>query len=162
LPRLRTDAAARLVVAGLCGALEPDLVPGDVVLASRLLDCEVPLHGDPALEAALTGAGLRVHLAPMLCATRLVQGGERARLRARGAVAVDMESRWLAPAAQGRPLSVIRVVMDGPRHELFRPGTPGNLLRGLRVLRVLAGAIEDWSAIADAAECRETRNVGVR
>ena len=159
LSRLRTEAADRLVVAGLCGALDSALEPGDVIVTSHLLDCDVPLDHDPALARALAAQGLRVRIAPILCVTQLVQGAERARLRARGAAAVDMESRWLAPAAQGRPLSVIRVVLDGPRHELLRPGTARHLLRGLRVLAGVARAVEDWStpqANADRVEARST------
>ncbi len=38
-----------------------------------------------------------------------------------GACAVDMESIWLARAAAGRAFAVLRVVTDGPRHELWRP-----------------------------------------
>ena len=129
LPQLRADAARRLVVAGLCGALDPGLVPGDVVLASRLLDCEISLHADPALEDFLTREGLQVHRVPMLSVPQLVHGAERARHRARGAAAVDMESRWLAPAAEGRPLSVIRVVLDGPQAAWRACVAPGRRCR---------------------------------
>lgn len=158
--QLRADPARRLVVAGLCGALEPDLAPGEVVLASRLLDCPVPLYAGAALEVALSREGLRVHRAAMLSVPRIVQGAERTRLCARGAAAVDMESRWLAPAAEGRPLSVVRVVLDGPRHELVRPATARHLLRGLRALGAVARAVAVWSAERDAAEDAEARSAG--
>ena len=158
--RLRGDVAERWVIAGLCGAVETDLEPGDVILASHLLDCDIALAQDPALESALRARGLRVRKAPMLCVPRLVQGDERARLRERGAAAVDMESRWLAPAAQGRPLHVIRVVMDGPRHELFRPATARNLLRGLRVLGDVGRGLEKWSVEETATRHAETRRAG--
>ena len=48
-------------------------------------------------------------------------GAERAVLAAEGALAVDMESAWLAPAAAGRPFAVVRVVLDTPASELHRP-----------------------------------------
>ena len=54
----------------------------------------------------LRRAGLRVHIGPIVSGPRIVFGPERERLAATGAVAVDMESAWLArgvPAARGRP-----------------------------------------------------------
>jgi 4-hydroxy-3-methylbut-2-enyl diphosphate reductase len=69
----------------------------------------------------------------------------RAQLHAAGAIAVDMESAWLAPAARGRPFGVVRVVLDSPSHELFRPGIAIYGPRAAWALRrVAAAAVSGW------------------
>jgi hypothetical protein len=75
-----------------------------------------------------------------------VRGGERDRLRRTGALAVDMESPWLAAAADGRPLAVLRVVLDGPEHELLRLALVRNGLCALGRLRAAAPALARWGA----------------
>jgi len=72
-----------------------------------------------------------------------VTGGDKA--SAAGAIAVDMESVWLAPAARGRPFAVLRVVLDSPTHELLRPGAAVSMVRAARVLRrAAAAAVNGW------------------
>jgi 4-hydroxy-3-methylbut-2-enyl diphosphate reductase len=145
VPRLRSDPAERVVVAGFCGALEATLVPGQVVVASELRGrarqlLEVP----PGLVEALEREGLDVRVAPLASVPRVVRGGDRLALRASGAQAVDMESVWLAACAVGRPFAVVRVVLDGPRHELLRPAFARNLSRAARSLRSVAHALDLW------------------
>ena len=149
---LARHPARRIAVVGLCGALDPELSPGDVLIASRVSAEDVPARDiEPAevasLEAALQAQGIPARVGPLLSTARLVHGAERETLRRAGAVAVDMESAWLAEGAGSRPLALVRVVMDGPRHELLRPATAGNLLRGLAMLRRLAPALEDWRPV---------------
>ena len=56
-----------------------------------------------------------------------------------------MESAWLAAGAAGRPFGVVRVVLDSPSHELFRPQALGGALRAARVLRrASAVTLQDW------------------
>ena len=62
-----------------------------------------------------------MHVGPILCLERLADGRDRAALAATGAIAVDMESAWLAPLRARSSFAVLRVVSDGPGHELFRP-----------------------------------------
>ena len=143
--RLRSDPAERVIVAGFCGALEATLVPGQVVVASELRGrarqlLEVP----PGLVEALEREGLEVRVVPLASVPRAVRGGDRLALRASGAQAVDMESVWLAACAVGRPFAVVRVVLDGPRHELLRPAFARNLLRAARSLRSVARALDLW------------------
>jgi 4-hydroxy-3-methylbut-2-enyl diphosphate reductase len=143
--RLRSDPAERVIVAGFCGALEATLVPGQVVVASELRGrarqlLEVP----PGLVEALEREGLEVRVVPLASVSRAVRGGDRLALRASGAQAVDMESVWLAACAVGRPFAVVRVVLDGPRHELLRPAFARNLLRAARSLRSVARALDLW------------------
>ncbi|HEY5657901.1 MAG TPA: hypothetical protein VIY27_08940, partial [Myxococcota bacterium] len=85
-----------------------------------------------------------VRVVPLASVPRVARGGDRLALRANGAGAVDMESAWLAAGAAGRPFAVVRVVLDGPRHELLRPAFPRNLLRAARSLRSVARALEHW------------------
>jgi 4-hydroxy-3-methylbut-2-enyl diphosphate reductase len=64
---------------------------------------------------------------------------------AKSAIAVDMESLWLADAAGERPFVVLRVVLDTPSWELLRPGIVLDSLRALATLRRIAPALETWS-----------------
>jgi 4-hydroxy-3-methylbut-2-enyl diphosphate reductase len=157
-PRRATAAAATLAppggdwalaVAGVCAGLDPRLRPGDVVVASEVRGPggTVRCHRPGLLVDALDRRGLRAHLGPLLCVDHLVQGEERARLLATGAIAADMESAFLAAAlAGGGRLAVLRVVLDAPARELKRPGLAAATARALRVLRRSAPALQDWSA----------------
>jgi 4-hydroxy-3-methylbut-2-enyl diphosphate reductase len=60
------------------------------------------------------------------------------------AIAVDMESVWLAAAAGERPFGVVRVVLDSPRHELLRVQAAPHALRAAGALRRVAAALHDW------------------
>jgi 4-hydroxy-3-methylbut-2-enyl diphosphate reductase len=143
---LRGHPAERVVVAGFCGALEESLEPGQVVVASELRGmARQVLEVPPGLVEALEGQGLDVCVAPLACVPRVARGGDRLVLRAGGARAVDMESAWLAPCAVGRPFAVVRVVLDGPRHELLRPAFARNLLRAARCLRSVGRALDLWA-----------------
>ena len=144
--RLRADPAERVVVAGFCGALDATLEPGQVVVASELRGIlRQSLELPPGLVEALEDQGLDVRVAPLACVPRVARGGDRLVLRASGALAVDMESAWLAPCAVGRPFAVVRVVLDGPRHELLRPAFARNLLRAARCLRSVGRALDLWA-----------------
>ena len=80
-----------------------------------------------------------------MCVSRLALGERRAELHAGGAIAVDMESVWLAAGAGGRPFGVVRVVLDSPTHELLRPQAAAGALRAARALRRVAAALHDWA-----------------
>lgn len=136
-----------LAVAGLCGGLDPKLRPGDVVVASEVRgpDGTVGCDASGVLVAALERRGLPARLGPMVSVGQVVQGAERARLHATGAIAADMESAFLAPASGG-PFVVLRVVVDAPGRELKRPGLAVAAARALRVLRRAAPALADWCA----------------
>lgn len=151
--RLRAAPAAALAVAGVCGALDERYAPGDVLVASELCGPEgprIPLAPEPLL-AALAALGIDAHAATIAGVPTLAAGGRRAELLARGASAVDMESFWLADAAAGRPFAVLRVVLDGPARELWRPDLPLRLVSVLRRLRAAAPALARWAALAPGA-----------
>ncbi|HKE79254.1 MAG TPA: 4-hydroxy-3-methylbut-2-enyl diphosphate reductase [Solirubrobacteraceae bacterium] len=146
----QADADA-IAVAGFCGALDPGLEPGDIVVATELREGERTIACPAAalLAGALRRAGLRVHEGPIVSTPRLVRGAARADLRATGAIAVDMESAWLAEAAARRPFAVVRAVVDTPAHELTDPVA---LARGAReayrALRAAAPVLGDWCRAA--------------
>jgi 4-hydroxy-3-methylbut-2-enyl diphosphate reductase len=57
-----------------------------------------------------------------------------------------MESAWLAEGTGGRPFAVVRVVLDSPTHELFRPQAAAAAVRAARVLRRAAAvALHEWA-----------------
>jgi 4-hydroxy-3-methylbut-2-enyl diphosphate reductase len=65
-----------------------------------------------------------------------------------GAIAVDMESAWVAEAARGRPFAVLRVLSDTPEHELRQvlpvgPPLPtlANAIRAMSTLRRVGAAL---------------------
>jgi 4-hydroxy-3-methylbut-2-enyl diphosphate reductase len=116
-----------------------------VVVASELRGVRrQPLKVPPGLVEALEREGLDVRVAPLASVPRVARGGDRLALQASGAQAVDTESVWLAACAAGRPFAVVRVVLDGPRHELLRPAFARNLLRAARSLRSVARALDLW------------------
>ena len=97
------------------------------------------------LAAKLRNRGMKVRSGEIVCVSKIAIGERRAQLLAGGALAVDMESVWLAAGAAGRPFAVVRVVLDSPSHELLRPQATVGALRAARVLRRVAGALHDWA-----------------
>jgi 4-hydroxy-3-methylbut-2-enyl diphosphate reductase len=94
----------------------------------------------------LRRAGLRVHTGPIVSVPRVARGAEREQLAATGAVAVDMESAWLARGATGRPWAVVRTIVDTPGRELHRPvATAAGALRAYRTLRRVGAVLAEWS-----------------
>jgi 4-hydroxy-3-methylbut-2-enyl diphosphate reductase len=89
---------------------------------------------------------LSVHVGPIASSQRLVLRDRRRTLRQTGAIAVDMESAWLAPAAQDQPLVILRVVVDTDRHELHRPlRTVHGAAVAYRALRRACALVEEWA-----------------
>jgi 4-hydroxy-3-methylbut-2-en-1-yl diphosphate reductase len=133
--------ARAVAVVGLCGALDPALSPGDLVVASEIIgpNRRLPCPATGPLVAALRAAGLEPRVGPIASVDHVVSGSERGDLRRAGAIAVDMESAWLASAAAGRPLAVIRAVVDTPGRELARP--LATMLGGLGALRTLQRSV---------------------
>ncbi|HEY1617500.1 MAG TPA: hypothetical protein VGG25_07775, partial [Streptosporangiaceae bacterium] len=97
---LREDRADALAVAGTCGGLAPELVPGDLVVATRIIgpdgETAASCPAAPLLAGELRRAGLTVHEGPVATVTSLFDAGQRARAAQAGAIAVDMESSFLA------------------------------------------------------------------
>jgi 4-hydroxy-3-methylbut-2-en-1-yl diphosphate reductase len=149
---LAVDARAVAVV-GLCAAVSPELRAGDVVCATELRTVDatpLALGGDEVLASALRRRGLRVYEGPILSTDRLLGKDERRVLRDDGVLAVDMESAWLAKAADGRPLAVVRIVVETAERGLVDVRTPAAGVRALRNLRRAAGVL--YSASVDATD----------
>ncbi len=145
---LDRGAGGAVLIAGFCGALDPKLEPGDIVLASEVRGpTGTTVCSDPAvLAGVLRRGGLRVHVGPIASSQRIVLRDRRRALHRTGALAVDMESAWLAPAAQGEPLVTLRVVVDTDRHELHRPlRTVAAAAAAYRSLRQACALVEQWA-----------------
>jgi 4-hydroxy-3-methylbut-2-enyl diphosphate reductase len=141
--------ADAVVVAGLCGAVAPAVRPGDVVLASELVEDDgtrTACSTSAALTEALRRRGLRVEVGPVWCSERLLGSAERGALVSSGVLAVEMESAWLARALGSRPLTVLRVVADAAGRRLLAPRTLAAGVRALRSLRTAGAAVGDWAA----------------
>ena len=146
----RTLPPRPVVVAGIAGALAPDLAAGDVVVADELRgpDGVRRLMSAPLLAADLRRAGIPVRLGPVLSAERVVTGSRRADLAAGGALAVEMESSWLL-AGRAAPDVVVRVIADVAGAALLRPATLLRLRTAWRTLRQLGPLLHDWADRAD-------------
>jgi 4-hydroxy-3-methylbut-2-enyl diphosphate reductase len=144
----RKGPGGAVVIAGFCGALDPDLEPGDIVLASELRGpTGTTACPDPAILAGhLRRGGFNVRVGPVASTQRLVVRERRRALQRTGALAVDMESAWLAPDARAQPLVTLRVVLDTHRHELHRPlRTLAGAARAYRALRGASALVEAWA-----------------
>ncbi|MDJ0382626.1 1-hydroxy-2-methyl-2-butenyl 4-diphosphate reductase [Streptomyces sp. G-G2] len=151
-PRMR---GAAVLATGFCAGLVPGTHPGDLVVATETVDPRgtVTGVGTARLAEALARAvpGRTVHTGPLIGSDHVVRGQERARLRATGAIAVDMESAatlWtaaqLGDPAGPRPVAAVRVIVDAPEHELVRIGTVRGGISAFRVLRAVLPAFYEW------------------
>ncbi|WKX73343.1 1-hydroxy-2-methyl-2-butenyl 4-diphosphate reductase [Streptomyces sp. XD-27] len=149
-----------VIATGFCAGLAPGMHPGDLVVAEETRDehGRTRCAGSDTLIAALTALSSRsalsrgdapraLHTGPLVGSGQVVRGARRARLRATGAIAVDMESAATlrtAAAAGVRPVAAVRVVVDAPEHELVRIGTLRGGISAFRVLRTLLPAFFEW------------------
>ncbi len=152
---IAAERAGALLVLGFCGGLDESSVPGEVIVADEVYAARDEGHHGEApmscalrdkLVMALTGRGMKVSSGRIVCSSRLALGDRRAQLLADGAIAVDMESVWLAAGARGRPFGVARVVLDSPSHELLRPQAVFGALRAALALRSVARAVGELPA----------------
>lgn len=148
-PALLARPGAALVVMGFGGGLDEHSDVGDVVVADAVQGPDgvaVACAGAESLAQALGRRGLGVRRGTVASVARLAMGETRTRLREGGAIAVDMESAWLAPGAGGRPFAVVRVISDTPARELTNPLlTVAGVARAMAALRRAAGALHEWA-----------------
>jgi 4-hydroxy-3-methylbut-2-enyl diphosphate reductase len=137
------EPGAAVVLAGISGGLDPALRPGDIVVATSVRgpdgdELALSVDDATAVAEALRRAGRSVHLGPIVSSKTLVHGERRSELARSGALAVDMESAWVARALSSHRLVIVRLVAD----------TAGNfvagLVKGLVALRHVRGAIDGW------------------
>ncbi len=148
--RLRDETFGTLAVAGVGGGLSAGQKPGDIVVGtqvSRLGSAgSVSSPSAPLLAGELRRAGLRAAAGPIVTVDHLFRPGQRQRLVAEGALAVDMESAPLLEGAAGRPAVVLRALSDTPQRPLLRPWAVPGGIAGLRSLRLAAPALARWAA----------------
>jgi 4-hydroxy-3-methylbut-2-enyl diphosphate reductase len=152
-PRRSVQASARLgdralLVAGVGGGLASGLRLGDLVVATEVRGPDGTVThcpSAPLLAAALRRLDLTVHSGPIVSSRRVVDGAARTALAESGALAVDMESAWLAPPA-GTPFAVVRAISDTAGTPLLSPGIVGGGLAALRSLRRAVPALDQWAA----------------
>jgi 4-hydroxy-3-methylbut-2-enyl diphosphate reductase len=146
--KLRARPGGLLAITGTCGALSPDLSPGDLVVATEVSGSggTVACPSAPLLVGELRRAGLRVHEGQIATVTKLFDAGQRAKAVGRGAIAVDMESSYLLAGAGGRPAVVLRAVSDTAGRPLLRPGTVTGGIAALRALRLAMPVLARWAA----------------
>jgi 4-hydroxy-3-methylbut-2-enyl diphosphate reductase len=141
--------ARAVAVLGVAGALSDSLSAGDLVVATEVRgpDGTTTCVDADLIAGDLRRQGLRVVAGPVVSTARLTRGADRRALGEGGAVAVDMESAWLAHAANGRPFAVVRAVVDTPRRELHRPfATAAGGIKALRAVKAAAPVLADWAA----------------
>jgi 4-hydroxy-3-methylbut-2-enyl diphosphate reductase len=132
--------AGPVVIAGLCGAVHPSLRPGDLVVASELRG-----DGDPVACRTDLAAALGARVGPIVSHDHVAGPAERAALG--DALAVDMESYWLARSAGDRPVAVVRAVVDRAGRRLLDPRTLPAGIRGLLALREAAPVLRAWKPV---------------
>lgn len=101
--------AAAIINVGFCGALEPDLKIGDVIVADKIFFSTQMF----ACRLVTTTANYR-HGAIYSSVRVVATAGEKEQLRNSGAVAVEMEAGAIASQAQerGLPFFCVRAVSD--------------------------------------------------
>jgi 4-hydroxy-3-methylbut-2-en-1-yl diphosphate reductase len=150
---LAHERAQGLLVLGFCGGLDDTSVPGEVIVAEEVYAAVDEGHAEEPIRCAAThelipllaGRGMKVRPGRIACVSRLALGERRRKLHEGGAIAVDMESVWLAAGAAGRPFAVVRIVLDSPNHELLRPRAAVGAVRAALALRRVAVALHEWA-----------------
>ncbi len=142
-----------VVLAGMGGALGGTVQPGHVVVATEVWDADGTIErafgGAGLLAAEFARLGCPVVAGPIVSSPRFVRGDERRRLAARGAVAFDMESAWVADALADHPMAVVRVVSDTAECNILAGG-----VRALASLRRVRLPIERWAGATGLTEIR--------
>lgn len=107
----------------------------------------VPIAAAAEIATALSATGRRVDVGPIISTDHIVRGEERAELASRGALAVDMESYWLAELAPAHasPFGVVRVLLDVPGTELMSPRGAGAVRAAFSSLQRCASALQAWA-----------------
>jgi len=110
------SGVAGVVSFGLCGALDPSLDVGDLVIGQSVTDADISFEADAAWAARIVALAPDAKLGRFARAERPVASvAEKTQLRERtGAIAVDLESFAVAKLARrfGAPFAVIRAVSD--------------------------------------------------
>lgn len=131
---------AAVVSTGFCGALDPDLGVGDIVVASRVES----LARARTIPGGLPATSLDSRTGVLLTSDRVVRtAAEKNALRNRGGDAVDMEAAALAESAMRHriPFYSIRTVTDLADEDLYVD---------LNAARGPDGHFREWKIIFDS------------
>jgi adenosylhomocysteine nucleosidase len=193
--RQQAEAGAEAVLAryevtavisiGYSGALERRLRVGDLVLASELMGLLGPggreieptvYQANPGLLRAATEAlratPLRVVVGPTVTAPDIIAtpAGKQGLGRQTGAVAVDMESYWVARAAseRGFPFLALRAISDA-QQDLLPPfdqildadGNPGTRRLAAHLIREPGSLVRLVKLARDSGRARRALTTGV-
>ena len=125
LLRLAIGAGCRSIISfGVGGGLAPDLIPGDCVVASAIIDYPVVRPTDPLWSRKLAEMIPDARHGPILGVNAVVaEPADKRKLHAfTRAVAVDMESHLVARLADahGLAFAAVRVIID-PAHQAVPP-----------------------------------------
>jgi 4-hydroxy-3-methylbut-2-enyl diphosphate reductase len=138
------DEQTAVALVGVAGALAPQLVPGNLIIASELRSTESTtsrnLPGATLLGAEFKRSRFVVHTGPVVTSPKYVTASERGALAASGALAVDMESSWVMDYLPNNPLAVVRSISDTTKRGPVRGG-----LRALGSLSAARGPLERWA-----------------
>ncbi len=111
-----------LISFGLCGALDPALRVGDLLVADGVVSGDRRWSADPLWAATLRAALPDARRGDMAAGNRIVgsAAAKTALRRSYGAVGADMESHAVAREAEaaGLPFAVLRAVSDSARRVL--------------------------------------------
>jgi len=166
--RLIAEGAEVVLSFGLCGGLDPDLRPGDLLLADHIVvgaGERIPVAASLRARVAerLRTAGLAVAGGDLLGSDAPVATADEKRelLDNTGARAVDMESHGIAAAAQAGGARVLAVRAVGDPAERNLPKAALNAIDAegrLRVFRALATMyVRPWEGPALIRLAYETR-----
>jgi hypothetical protein len=147
-------------IAGLCGAVDPSLRAGDIVLGTELRSEDgttVACPNSALLAEPLRRMGLTTMSGTVYTASKILGREERLALRDKGVIAVDMESAWIAEEARNRSVAVLRVVVDTAERRLASPRTLLAGVRGLWSLRRASAAFVDWVELMSDTHARQRR-----
>ncbi|MGH9044044.1 MAG: 4-hydroxy-3-methylbut-2-enyl diphosphate reductase [Acidimicrobiales bacterium] len=139
----RLEDGAAYAVCGVSGGLRVGVSAGDVVVADELRNEDGQVRRLPSarlVASELSQAGLKVHVGPLVSISHFANARERSALGERGALAVDMESFWLAERLGDHPLAVVRTIAD-----CLDNGPVSGALPSLRALRRVRPALEAWA-----------------
>jgi nucleoside phosphorylase len=106
---LQDFPAEAVISTGFCGALDPAMETGDIVIGTEVV------NGVRRFPALLPRCNKAHHAGGVISIDHVAQtAGEKARLRATGAIAVEMEAAGVAERAAARnlPFYCVKVVTD--------------------------------------------------
>jgi hypothetical protein len=137
-----------VLVLGFGGGLDPAALPGEAVVAERILGPQgeqLALSGAPQLASFLRSRGVQARTGTVASVARPALGRSRRRLRREGACVADMESLWLLSESGGVGAGAVRIVADTASSGLWRPWRGlRNFAQAARGLRRCAVALQDW------------------